>query len=224
MTDELQIISRKEALSLGLKRYFTGKPCRHGHVSERWVDGGCVGCRNTPDRIAIKRAYDKVYSVENRERLAAQNVAWREENKDKLKEYHRRPDVREKQNAAVRADRAVNPDKYRVKDRARYERRRDGLAIKHRARRYGLTDEQYHEMLVAQGGKCAITGWEETAIDANSGKTKSLSVDHCHKTGMVRGLLHGGINRAIGYFKEDTTLMRKAIEYIESHRDNVDAK
>ena len=39
-----EIISRKEAKSRGLKKYFTGKPCKHGHIAERYVDGG--GCKD----------------------------------------------------------------------------------------------------------------------------------------------------------------------------------
>lgn len=39
------IISRTDALSQGLKRYFTGKPCKHGHLAERWASmGACVEC------------------------------------------------------------------------------------------------------------------------------------------------------------------------------------
>ena len=40
------IITRDGARALGLKRYFTGKPCTHGHVAERWMSGGkCTVCR-----------------------------------------------------------------------------------------------------------------------------------------------------------------------------------
>ena len=42
------IVARKDAKALGLKRYFTGKPCKHGHISERHVsDGGCLRCKKT---------------------------------------------------------------------------------------------------------------------------------------------------------------------------------
>ena len=49
MTIDLpSIISRDEARALGLKRFFTGKPCKRGHVAERWACGGgggeCVEC------------------------------------------------------------------------------------------------------------------------------------------------------------------------------------
>jgi hypothetical protein len=38
------IISRKEAKAQGLKRYFTGKPCKHGHIAERHMEGKCAKC------------------------------------------------------------------------------------------------------------------------------------------------------------------------------------
>jgi hypothetical protein len=40
----VNLITRKEAQAAGLKKYFTGKPCKEGHVSERYVNGGCIGC------------------------------------------------------------------------------------------------------------------------------------------------------------------------------------
>lgn len=39
------IISADEAYRQGKVRYFTGKPCKKGHISERYVNGGsCVEC------------------------------------------------------------------------------------------------------------------------------------------------------------------------------------
>lgn len=43
-----EIISRKEARELGLKRYFTGKPCCRAHISERMLQGACVQCNSIP--------------------------------------------------------------------------------------------------------------------------------------------------------------------------------
>jgi hypothetical protein len=42
---DMDIITHKEARQLGLPKYFTGKPCKHGHISERYTLGGtCVTC------------------------------------------------------------------------------------------------------------------------------------------------------------------------------------
>lgn len=60
----MDLITRKEAKSRGLKRYFTGKPCKRGHVSPRKVcDKRCIQCHNeitriyrtTPDRAEYER-------------------------------------------------------------------------------------------------------------------------------------------------------------------------
>jgi len=47
----MQVISRAEAKAKGLKRYFTGKPCKHGHVAERVVvNATCVECERASVR------------------------------------------------------------------------------------------------------------------------------------------------------------------------------
>jgi hypothetical protein len=45
-TPTTTILRREDALALGLKRYFTGKPCRNGHIAERSVRGMCLECRS----------------------------------------------------------------------------------------------------------------------------------------------------------------------------------
>lgn len=72
----MEIITRKEAKEQGLKRYFTGKPCKHGHVSERrTITGYCEEC------CAIKykaNRRDEEYLNKERER----NKRWKRANKD----------------------------------------------------------------------------------------------------------------------------------------------
>lgn len=64
----MKIISRKEAKILGLKRYFTGKPCPHGHVDERHVsDKSCVTCRRL-SVVKRQKADQNEYRRAGRER------------------------------------------------------------------------------------------------------------------------------------------------------------
>jgi hypothetical protein len=79
---------------------------------------------------------------------------------------------------------------------------------------FGIGLEQYSQILDAQDGKCAICRQPETQI--RNGRLKALSVDHCHDSGRVRGLLCCDCNQAIGKFKDDPSLLRKAAEYLES--------
>jgi hypothetical protein len=63
--------TRREAIALGLTRYFTGKPCKNGHVSERATSGGCILCRRdiknryikTPEGATKRKEYKKRYKA-----------------------------------------------------------------------------------------------------------------------------------------------------------------
>ena len=88
------------------------------------------------------------------------------------------------------------------------------------AANYGLTVADYNALLREQGGVCAICGKDEPNAHGRNGKKFRLSVDHCHATGGVRGLLCQKCNRAIGLLGDDPVLMRKAISYLLRHRQN----
>jgi hypothetical protein len=67
----MERITRKQALALGLKRYFTGKPCCHGHVVERLASAGtCVECRRLMEQSPKGRERLRRYSnsAQGRER------------------------------------------------------------------------------------------------------------------------------------------------------------
>ena len=78
---------------------------------------------------------------------------------------------------------------------------------------FGITLEEYQKMLISQKGVCAICGLPETSV-SNSGKIKMLSVDHCHRTNRVRGLLCNNCNRGIGMLQENIETLQAAIKYI----------
>lgn len=60
---------------------------------------------------------------------------------------------------------------------------------------YRLTPEEYDAILAFQGGVCAGCGEPPRGI--------RLAVDHCHKTGRIRGLLCWLCNRAIGILRDN---------------------
>ncbi len=81
-------------------------------------------------------------------------------------------------------------------------------------RDFGITLSQYKVMLSNQHGVCAICSQPETAT--YRGRLRHLSVDHCHATGKIRGLLCNDCNVGLGWFKDDSTRMRLAADYIDS--------
>jgi hypothetical protein len=72
---------------------------------------------------------------------------------------------------------------------------------------YGLEREEYERMLADQNNKCAICGTH----------MEKPYIDHCHKSGDVRGLLCMKCNMGLGHFKDDVSIMKNAISYIEKY-------
>ena len=82
---------------------------------------------------------------------------------------------------------------------------------------FGITIEQYEAMEKAQKNLCAICDREETSINHSSKKRSRLSIDHCHITNKVRGLLCGNCNRTLGLMRDSIELLENAIKYLKKH-------
>ena len=78
--------------------------------------------------------------------------------------------------------------------------------------RYGLTEQQIDSIGKDQGWVCKICSMSLLELDSIG--RKKLSVDHCHKTGKVRGLLCTQCNRGIGHFQDNPDLLERAVSYL----------
>jgi hypothetical protein len=154
---------------------------------------------------------------ERKARLAAQNRKWHQENRArKLKRD--------------RVRRAANKDRIKAQQRAWYVANREHTLAKGRewkaknqarikaayrtwylGERYGLTLEQYTTLHESQEGRCAICR-EECPLRA-----KHTHIDHCHRSGRVRGILCHHCNLALGNLREDITRARRLIAYLTKH-------
>lgn len=86
------------------------------------------------------------------------------------------------------------------------EKRREG----HLRRTYGITLIQYNELLERQGHRCGVCN----RTDEELGQT--LSVDHNHATGAIRGLLCTYCNRYVVGRHKEGTLLSAAGRYLSS--------
>lgn len=134
-------------------------------------------------------------SKERKHQRAITNKRWRLSPNGKAwrKAYEQRPEVKAYRSLASK--RPKNKEAIR-----KWELRRD----------FGITLEEYDQMFKNQGGLCAICYKPDSA-------GKRLSVDHCHTTRKVRGLLCGNCNRALGLFKDSLDRIRKAIKYLKAN-------
>lgn len=84
--------------------------------------------------------------------------------------------------------------------------KRKGIKLK----RYGLTVEEYYKLYTQQNNVCKI-------CKRPCATGRELSVDHCHKTGKVRGLLCSKCNSALGGFEDNIEVILVAIEYLKEY-------
>ncbi len=122
-------MERKEALTLGLKYYNTGKPCRRGHISDRLTSKSeCLICKSSRD-IEYKQIHKDeinlkniVYRNDNKPKKKIADALYRENHKDDLREYRlkRRIEHPEKiieQNKKTLEWQKNNPEKCRIRNR-----------------------------------------------------------------------------------------------------------
>lgn len=74
--------------------------------------------------------------------------------------------------------------------------------------RYGITLDEYNSLLEKQGGHCALCKKRK-----NNKSGRRLAIDHCHKSGRIRGILCDGCNVSI-HILENPELYEKAIAYL----------
>ncbi len=112
-------ISRDEAKKQNLKRYYTGIPCKHGHISEKTVsEGKCVECRKVylkinAEKISLKQ---KIYRKENLEKILLIESNYRKNNIDKIRKKSKK-------------FRDENQDKTALKDKKYRENNQEKVAI-----------------------------------------------------------------------------------------------
>ena len=72
--------------------------------------------------------------------------------------------------------------------------------------KYGISKMDYNNLITIQDNKCAIC--EEIFIS-------TPHIDHCHKTGKIRGLLCGTCNRSLGLLKDNSRVVENMLKYLD---------
>lgn len=173
---------------------------------------------------AERRSYYVGYYKANKTLIDAKRRAYRAANKEavgiKVREYVAAKkkllteEQREAGRARCRAYYAANKARLN-KNHREYQKRNPSRIIRlNRAaviRKYGLTPAAYEQLVKDQNHCCKICGRDDWACRGGY-----LAVDHCHKTGAVRGLLCTQCNAGIGALQEIPELLEKAAAYVRS--------
>lgn len=87
-----------------------------------------------------------------------------------------------------------------------YEKSKNRLVLN----KYKLSVTQVEELYISQNKKCKICNIEHKMVS----KHKGLYIDHCHKTGKVRGLLCANCNRLLGICNDNIDILKSSILYL----------
>ncbi len=149
-----------------------------------------------------KRAYvgrEKEYGKEYRAKNADKIKAYYARNADKIsqrgKEYRM-------ENAPV-----INERRKRYRAASHSQIKEYNLRAK-----YGISPQQYRDMIDAQLGMCAICA---DIMQPGPG----THLDHCHATGKLRQMLCSKCNVGIGFFRDNSGLLRDAADYLDRHNE-----
>jgi len=183
-------MDRQTAIKHGYKTY-QGKQCAHCGSTIRYVSSfGCKPCN-------VKRSLHNLYDDDlmapyrSREKSNKRQRNWRKNNPEKA--------------AAARNRQKDYMHEYYLKNKDRAYHR----FLKNK---YGISLDEYNEMLKEQNNSCYICGKHE------SEQKKRLNVDHNHQTGKVRALLCVTCNTSLGLMKEDLGVFKTMIKYVEEDR------
>jgi hypothetical protein len=179
--------------------YFTGIPCRRGHIARRYTSSAnCVQC------IAEKRGKNEILtrgkpraSEENRHRAQAALAAGfstyipatpcRSGHRNRFATTHNCADC------CSLTQKSDTEKRWRRIEKV-----------------YNLSKADFFQMLDLQKGKCPICLSHITAALCH--------VDHCHESGRVRGLLCQKCNQGLGLFLDSAEIMTSAIQYLEKNK------
>lgn len=165
----------------------------------------CYGCKEfkAVDQFNKNRSKPDGLSTECRPCVRKASKRYYDDNPEKWSSY----DIKKRER--------LGEEGFKAKGREKAARHRasptNTAMARYRKARYGLTPEAFEAMMVGQGGLCAI------CRQPPSGRWPTLHIDHCHRTGRVRGLLCFPCNVGLGSLGDSVDRVMKAAEYLRRH-------
>lgn len=154
-------------------------------------------CRRHFSQSEMGKVYRKAWYSKNREEFLAYSAAYAKSRPEKTREYKDRYE-------------RVNKDKIKEMRKTRLNEWDSTFA------RFKISADDFKKLHDAQQGKCAICCRE----GAGRKTSKRMSVDHCHETGVVRGLLCNRCNLGLGHFQDNVEALTAAVEYLQRFKQN----
>lgn len=173
-----------------LKKYYNKEKRRKNHEMNRERDAA-----NAKKRYLKNKEKRKLYDKEYNSRPDT-----KEKRKKYLEEYYSKPENKERKKKYMEEYMSIP---------AKVVNRRNSVL----KRKYGITIEDEKYLYDIQKGRCATC--ELIFKEYNMAGHNNFEVDHCHKTGKVRGLLCDKCNMALGLFHENIDSIKNILIYLK---------
>lgn len=188
------------AAELGIRFFYTGVACIHGHEAPKYTKGGrCCACSLLSSARTADRGYGRGLGAARANltrAIASMGYGRTYTPLTPCKHGH--------------SERFVSSNNCVECSRLAALHRREKAKDKRLIRKYGLTLGSRDRMAEGQGNSCAICHEEFS-------DNRAMHVDHCHETGKVRGILCSQCNQGIGLLRDNPTIIRAAAAYVEFH-------
>lgn len=154
-----------------------------------------------------RREYNQAYRLAHLDEISVRRRAWYVAH-------------REEQRAKDRVRNAKRLVYRKAYDKAYYARNRERLLEQDRMIAFGIDAETFERKLNRQQGRCAIC--QIGLVRNNHGRhLNAPCVDHDHESGLIRMILCGRCNRALGGFKDSPEILRAALAYLTLAKDSM---
>jgi hypothetical protein len=153
-------------------------------------------------RKAGNPCFKKRFLMLDADKKKQYRTKYREENREKHRRWNKKSYLK---------NREKNREKNKERSHSFYINNKDKFWGYNLKSSYNLSVEKYNQLFVNQNGLCAI-------CKAPVVIGKKLVVDHCHKTGKIRGLLCYNCNNGIGNFRDNVNILSSAIKYLTEKR------
>lgn len=155
---------------------------------------------SSEERYSRQLEASRAWKKRNKEATKAYAKIWNEANKELCQELNRK-------------FKANNPEKIKQYQKSFKTKNPNYFKNKHLEYSYGIPLDEYDRMYSNQHGRCCICGKH-----SDETHRKRLFVDHCHKTGKIRGLLCQQCNTALGMASDDIDILCAMIGYLSEHK------
>jgi len=157
---------------------------------------------------------NKKWYGEHKEHIKERNKKWYEEHKEHMKE--RKKKWYEQHKDKIKEQRKKWYEDHKEQSKKWYKDHKEERKKYHITHQYGLSLQEYNEILLKQNYKCAICG---KPLDLEN--RKHTNIDHDHMTGVIRGILCNYCNSVLGYAFDNPDILQNAQDYILAHSNNI---